>query len=266
MMTSPRLDMAGSSNLNGIADDLDIQNGTSPDCNTNAIPDECDICPPEMTSTVGMRLRLADVRGRGAGVVIIGGDDMTDHGSVSEKGGPQDGWLYIQRALENIAPLVTRLGNDGSIAALGSAPSQANCCDAGAAIGVAANAAGLTASFHNGEAAINQFFADLATGNVNPAIIWTAGTEAINNLDLAEGQALTNNAIAIANFVNSGGGLMSHGSGNAAYGWLKTRSWPPSTLRTPSRASTSPSPGPTRATADSSSRSCASAGRVWNRR
>lgn len=243
-------------NLNGIADDLDIQNGPSTDCNKNAIPDECeidmnspaaggpffcdpavdtcaadcngngvpdecDICPPGMTPTVGLHLRLADVRGGGAGVVIIGGDDLTDHGSVAE-GLPQNGWLYIQRALENIAPLVTRPGNDGSIAALGSAPSEATRSNAGAAIGVAANAAGLTVSFHDGDAAINLFFADLAAGTVNPAIIWTAGTGAANDLDAGEGLALTNNAVAIANFVNSGGGLLSHGSGNAAYGWLTT--------------------------------------------
>ena len=30
-------------NQNGVADNVDIQNGTSPDCNKNTIPDECEI-------------------------------------------------------------------------------------------------------------------------------------------------------------------------------------------------------------------------------
>jgi len=225
-------------NGNGVPDECEIDlNSTAPggpffcdpsrqicaaDCNGNGAPDECDICPPSMTPTtlpsVTRLASIADSAG-GVGAVILGGDDLTDHGSVIE-GVPQDGWLYIQRALENIAPLVSRQGNDGSIAALGAAPSESLCCDAGAAIGVAANTAGLDVTFYEGAAAINGFFADLNAGKTNPAIIWTAGTGAANDLDSAEGQALTDNAQSIANFVNSGGGLLSHGSGQDAYGWL----------------------------------------------
>jgi len=161
------------------------------------------------------------------GPVILGGDDLTDHGSRS---GTTlfDGWLYIQRALENLAPTVTRSGNDGSVAVLGSDDSIATSGNAGAAYHFAVpNAAATTSltgtvTFHNGATAINLFFTNLGNGTVNPAIIVTVGrgTEDNSDLDSTEGIALTNNALAIANFVNSGGGLLSHGSGTIAYGWL----------------------------------------------
>jgi YD repeat-containing protein len=156
-----------------------------------------------------------------AGPVILGGDDLTDHGSISN-GQLQRGWKYIYSAIVNLHAQVTRPGNDGTIAALGSTPSTATSANAGAAIGYAAAAAGLTVSYYNGAPAINQFFADLATGVKNPAILWIAGIDSTNSLDTAEGQALTANAQRIADFVNAGGGLMAHYGGNIGYGWLTT--------------------------------------------
>ncbi len=152
------------------------------------------------------------------GPVILGGDDLTDHGCATG-GVNEQGWLYLQRALENIKPNVTR-SNDGSIAALGSAAVEGVVCDnAGSAILSAATApaVGLTVNYHNGEPAITAFFAALASGSARPAIIWIAGTGASNDLDDVESDALTANAAAISSFVSSGGGLMSHGT---AYGWL----------------------------------------------
>ena len=162
-----------------------------------------------------------------AGPVILGGDDLTDHGSRSGSANVQ-GWLYMERAVANILNTpgnITRPGNNGSIAALGSA-AVAGCpptCpggDAGAGIGSVAGVLGKTINYYEGAAAINQFFTDLQSGAVNPAMIWLAGTGASNDLDSAEGAALTANATRIANFVASGGGLMAHGSGPDAYGWL----------------------------------------------
>ena len=151
------------------------------------------------------------------GPVIIGGDDLTDHGSYDSTADENfDGWLYLQKALENIEPNVT-ITNDGSVAALGSAPSTATSADAGAAIGHAADKAGLTVTYHEGAPAIEQFFADLRGGTATPAIIWIAGDGASNDLDSTEAGALTNNATSMGDFVNGGGGLMSHGS---EYGWL----------------------------------------------
>jgi hypothetical protein len=157
-----------------------------------------------------------------AGPVILGGDDLTDHGSVSG-GVNQEGWLYIEKAVDSILNTpdnITRAGNDGSIAALGSEASTATSDDAGAAIGSAAQVLGKTVKYYNGADAINDFFAMLAAGTENPAMIWLAGTGAQNDLESDEGTALTENAGAIAAFVNSGGGLMAHGSGEDAYGWL----------------------------------------------
>ena len=153
------------------------------------------------------------------GPVIIGGDDLTSHGSVDTSTGDLSrGWLYMQRALENISPKVVR-ANDGSVAALGSAPSTATSGDAGAAIGRAAAKAGLTVTYYEGADAINAFYSSLTATppGTSPRIIWIAGDDAGNDLDSSEAAALTANATKIADFVNSGGGLMSHG---VEYGWL----------------------------------------------
>lgn len=159
-----------------------------------------------------------------AGPVILGGDDLTDHGSRSATGQNLEGWLYIEKAIGNLNTNQTRPGAiTTTIAALGSSNPGAGVyptSNAGGAISSAANVLGLSVSFFDTAAGINSFFTNLASGTVNPAILWLAGTDASNNLDSAEGAALTANAAAINNFVASGGGLMSHGSGSVAYGWL----------------------------------------------
>ncbi len=153
------------------------------------------------------------------GPVILGGDDLTDHGS-RVLGANVEGWLYIQKAIDNLNTSATRPAASG-IAALGSAANPTfDSSNAGGAIGSAADVLGLGVSFFDGDVAINGFFADLLAGNVNPRIIWLAGTGAQNDLDSLEGAALTANAAAINSFVSSGGGLMAHGSGSTAYGWL----------------------------------------------
>ena len=166
-----------------------------------------------------------------AGPVILGGDDLTDHGFRDGLGQNQDGWLYIEKALDNLDSGVTRPGPfTVDIAALGSAgnvacPPACSGGNAGDAVQSAASNNGLTVQFFDGAAAISGFFTSLGTGAVNPRIIWLAGTDASNDLDTAEGAALTANANAIASFVASGGGLMSHGCDDVdecvdAYGWL----------------------------------------------
>jgi hypothetical protein len=107
--------------------------------------------------------------------MVLGDDDLNAHGSVVNDV-PQQGWRYMQRALEALRPQVFRTRNDGSIAALGSSPSTATTNNAGAAIGVAAAAAGLTVTYYDGATAINNFFRDLGSGTINPAIIWIPGT------------------------------------------------------------------------------------------
>ncbi len=171
---------------------------------------------------------LAVVPAAGAAVggpVILGGDDLTSHGSFDTGADANvDGWLYLQRAIQNVSPQVTR-ANDGHIAALGSSDSSdGSGGDAGAAIHHAAQKAGLTVDYYNGATAINDFFAALANGSSNPRIIWIAGDDATNDLgdtgcsgSGSEGEALTLNASKIDSFVNGGGGLISHGT---CFDWL----------------------------------------------
>lgn len=168
-------------------------------------------------------LTLAMSASAWAGPVILGGDDLTDHGSRSG-GANQEGWLYMEKAISNLYSAQTRTGTlTVDIAALGSADPGAGVytsSNAGGGINSVANILGRSVSFFNGAASISSFFTDLATGAVNPRIIWLAGTGAANDLDSSEGTALTTNATAIDLFVGSGGGLMAHGSGSTAYGWL----------------------------------------------
>ena len=159
-----------------------------------------------------------------AGPVILGGDDLTDHGSRSFAGVNLEGWLYIEKAVGNILTGQTRAGVlTHDIVALGSAadPSFTG-SNAGGAIGSAAQVLGKSVYYVDGATAINQFFTDLASGLVNPGMLWFAGTGAQNDLVFDEGAALTANANAINDFGSSGGGIMAHGSGSTAYGWLST--------------------------------------------
>lgn len=158
-----------------------------------------------------------------AGPVILGGDDLTDHGSRSAGGANLTGWLYIEKAVANVLSGVTRAGggNYFDIIALGSSANPAfTGSNAGGAIGSAANVLGKSVFYVDGDVAINAFFAALAAGTINAGMLWMAGTNATNDLDANEGLALTANAAAINNFGVSGGGIMAHGSGGSAYGWL----------------------------------------------
>ena len=159
------------------------------------------------------------------GPVILGGDDLTDHGGTDATGASEEGWLYMERAIGNIKGQVGR-ANDNSIAAFGSADpgdlSHPTSGDAGEGIKNAAQKAGMTVTYFDTAEQINNGFASIANGSYNPAIVWIAGTGASNDLSSCsgtgtDGQAITDNANVINNFVNSGGGLFSHGT---CYAWL----------------------------------------------
>ena len=156
-----------------------------------------------------------------AGPVILGGDVLTDHGS-RVNGVNLAGWLYIEKAVGSILSGVTRAGTlTTDIVALGSAVNVGfSSGNAGGAIGSAANVLGRTVTYIDGAVAINAFFVSLAAGSINPGMLWMAGEGAAIDLDSSEGQALTANAAAINSFGVSGGGIMAHGSGTVAYGWL----------------------------------------------
>ena len=85
---------------------------------------------------------LAGVSGLSmAGPVILGGDDLTDHGSRTAGGVNLAGWLYIEKAVSNVLSGVTRAGTiTTDIVALGSiANPNFNASNADGAIGSAAN-------------------------------------------------------------------------------------------------------------------------------
>jgi hypothetical protein len=158
-----------------------------------------------------------------AGPVILGGDDLTEHGDADAAGNPREGWLYIQRALENLNPKVTR-PNDNTVAALGSAAGPVeDDGNAGSGVGLGAQRAGLGITYYDGEAALNDFFNKLKAGQVRPKIIWIAGNGADNDFSESGGCSGTENSVLTANatvldqFVSSGGGLMSHGT---CYEWI----------------------------------------------
>jgi uncharacterized repeat protein (TIGR01451 family) len=159
------------------------------------------------------------------GPVILGGDDLTDHGSTDSSGNSELGWLYMEKAVGNIKAKVGR-ANDNSIAAFGSADPgplvHPTGGDAGEGISNAAAHNGMTVTYFDTPTEIANGFASIASGSYNPAIVWVAGTGASNDLDDCagagtDGQAITDNATVINNFVNSGGGLFSHGT---CYAWL----------------------------------------------
>ncbi|HVE67863.1 MAG TPA: hypothetical protein VNB64_04710 [Solirubrobacteraceae bacterium] len=172
---------------------------------------------------LGLALALSLPGIASAGPVILGGDDLTEHGDVDASGNPREGWLYIQRALENLNPKVGR-PNDNTVAALGSAPGPVeDDGNAGSGVGLAAQRAGLGITYHDGEAALKDFFVKLNAGQVRPKIIWLAGNGADNDYSESGGCSGTENSVITANaglldqFVSSGGGLMSHGS---CYEWV----------------------------------------------
>ena len=186
-----------------------------------------------LTGVLAVLAITAPAAGAVGGPVILGGDDLTSHGQTDATGNSQQGWLYMERAVGNIKAQVGR-ANDNSIAAFGSEARDVingSGGDAGMAIRNAANKNGMTVQYFNSPAEINAGFAAIQNGSYGPAIVWIAGDDASNDLGSGtdggcedsdpnhqtEGEAVAANAQVINSFVNSGGGLFSHG---VCYTWL----------------------------------------------
>lgn len=146
-----------------------------------------------------------------AGPFILAGTDADDHGSVSG-GVNQDGWFFMQRALENIGAAVTN-GNN-TVAILGSTSSSATAANSafnlsslvGSGWTSSSIATGGFASFFDGSAAVN-------INNVGILLMDSGG-------NVGGGVSGTNfvpYATIINSFVGSGGGLFSQANG---YQWL----------------------------------------------
>ena len=153
-----------------------------------------------------------------AGPFIFAGTDADDHGSATGTANV-NGWLFMQRAIENLAGGVTN--GKKVVVSLGSDP--------GLKAGVAAASAfrfstlasnGWTYVNVNTAAAINSFFAGTGTTTANTTgiILLDSGYNNISGgSDRAELASLTSNATALDNYLGAGGGLFSQANG---YGFL----------------------------------------------
>jgi len=153
-----------------------------------------------------------------AGTFIISGTDADDHGFAS--GGVNvDGWLFMQKAIENIAPgvtngkkLVTVLGSSSSaLSAANSAFSLSSLPGLGWSLQVVDGDANLSTFFTNGGGA--------GTNLADSGILMMDSSD--NNVPggatASERAVFTTNATAIDLFLGAGGGLFSQANG---YGWI----------------------------------------------
>jgi len=146
-----------------------------------------------------------------AGPFILAGTDADDHGSVSA-GVNQDGWFFMQRALENIGAgvtngnrVVTILGSTGSAAtAANSAFSLSSLVGASWTVNTVS-----TANFAN-------FFNGISLVNINNVGILMMDSGGNVGGGVA-GTNFTAYAPIINSFVGAGGGLFSQANG---YAWL----------------------------------------------
>jgi hypothetical protein len=156
-----------------------------------------------------------------AGPIILGGDDLNDHGSRNTSTNVNvAGWLYIQNALQNLASQSTYASNDGTIVVLGSSPStstSSNGC--GAAYWAAQSTTPTrTVTCIDTAASITSYLAGVASGTNRPLVIVHPGDGVGNDVDTTEEAAWAAGATTISNYVAAGGGLLSH---SGAYTWLQ---------------------------------------------
>lgn len=144
-----------------------------------------------------------------AGPFIIAGTDADDHGSVSG-GANQDGWFFMQRALENLAPGVTN-GNK-TVVFLGTDPGTSAGNAAQSAFNLSSlAAAGWTSSYVNGAAAIDAY---MAGGLANTGIVMMdSGGNVVGGIDGAEDAAVAARATQLNSFLGAGGGLFTQANG-----------------------------------------------------
>ena len=151
-----------------------------------------------------------------AGPFILAGTDADAHGSFSS-GANQDGWLFMQLALQNIAAGSSLTTTNRTVVALGSNSSAATAAQSafsGSTLGAAgwsfvvvSDISGLTAA---------TFASTLSTAGI---VMLDSGSEVAGGRTSLEESVLTSNAAAINSFVGGGGGLFSQAG---TYGWLSS--------------------------------------------
>ncbi len=151
-----------------------------------------------------------------AGPYILAGTDADDHGFANAAGN-QDGWLFMQRALENLAGSVTTgiskvtiLGSTGeALIAASSAFDRSSLAGAGGWTRETVSVANFGTFFGAG-------------GNLGTGILMMDSGQLGNGGNIGggvNGSNFTAHASAIDNFLAAGGGLFSQANG---YQWLTT--------------------------------------------
>ncbi|HKU63839.1 MAG TPA: PEP-CTERM sorting domain-containing protein [Rhizomicrobium sp.] len=150
-----------------------------------------------------------------AGPFIISGTDSDEHGFASG-GANFDGWLYMQKALENIGGGVTN--GSKTVVTFGSTSSALTAANSAfgfsSLVGAGWNIVNL-----DGVTDITNFFNGTGTTNINNTGIMMidSGSNVTGGISPLEDAVLTTNAVLINSFVGAGGGLFSQAS---QLGWL----------------------------------------------
>lgn len=150
-----------------------------------------------------------------AGPFILAGTDADDHGSASG-GANINGWLFMQRSIENLAPSTTN-GNKVVVSLGGFSTALAAKQSAFSLSSLVGQ--GWTFQSLSGAAAINGFFANTGavTASNSGIVMLDSGGNVSGGLDSSEESALTSNATQLNDFLGGGGGLFSQAN---SYGFL----------------------------------------------
>ncbi len=159
-----------------------------------------------------------------AGPIIIAGTDADDHGFVSGTTNNQ-GWLFMQKAFESMAPNVTNTNK--TVVCIGCNGSTASAALASAVNNSALGAGGWTVVTLTSSADITNFFNGTGATNLSNAGIIYMPTVAsnisggINDTQLA---IVNGQGAALDTFVAGGGGLFTQEQANSTigYGWLSS--------------------------------------------
>lgn len=147
-----------------------------------------------------------------AGPFILAGTDADDHGFANVSGN-QDGWFFMQKAIENIAAGSSLTTTNRVVVSLGSSGSALTAAQSAFNLSSLAGAGGWT--FLSVTDLTNASFAtSIASAGI---IMLDSGGNIGGGLTDAEEAVLTANSVALNSFVGGGGGLFSQAGD---YGWL----------------------------------------------
>lgn len=167
-------------------------------------------------------LTMSSITFAASGPLILGGDDLDDHGSRDGAGVNLTGWSYLETAVASLIAGSSNPGTTVDVVVIGPTDPGAGNFPSGNSGGAANSVVtnlGLTILYLDGQAAIAQFFTDLGTSTVVPKVIWIVSDGATNDLDTADETELALHGPALSAFQLSGGGILSE---SHDYDWLSS--------------------------------------------